>query len=140
MERLLGLLLACIGIIGCTMCSANVINDSELNILSSELSDRDCKKLLTVLYERRQSEPEMHPHRARYTGRCALDLEQWLDSEGKGSLPLTELDEALAEIGKPALGRQISNEVFSEKTHNLHNLFDPDGRLVVKDLLPRRHR
>ncbi|XP_038053570.1 uncharacterized protein LOC119726022 [Patiria miniata] len=137
----LGMLLASIVIILSTICSASIINDNELNILSSELSAEECRKLLSVLYERRQSLPaRSRLQRTRdITGRCVLDLERWLDSEAKEGLALTELDEALRDIGKPALGHQIANEVFAEKTHNLRDLFGQDGRLASKDIFQRRH-
>ncbi|XP_038053596.1 uncharacterized protein LOC119726052 [Patiria miniata] len=141
-EYRLEMLLKSIVIIFYAIWSASVINDNELSILSSELSDEECRNLLSVLYERRQSLPARSrlQRTQDITGRCVLDLERWLDSEAKEGLALTELDEALRDIAKPALGHQIANEVFAEKTHNLRDLFGRDGLLASKDFFfQKRH-
>ena len=58
-----------------------------------------------------------------------------LDGEGRGSWPLTELHEALADIGRPALGRRKYDgrnwdpRILSEK--NLGDLVFPKQNIIL---------
>ncbi|XP_071795736.1 uncharacterized protein [Asterias amurensis] len=117
-------------------CFASLMNDHELVILASQLSDKECRKLILVLYKK----PAYELAQAnRYTGDCDRDLERWLQSkeEEGDSLALEELQHTLGELGRPALGQRIAVEVFDEVDQNLEDFIDKDGLLIDKDIMSK---
>ncbi|XP_071795739.1 uncharacterized protein [Asterias amurensis] len=91
------------------------MNDRKLIILASKLSDEECRNLLVALYKKPAYELT---HLHLYTGLCYHDLTRWLIDVHVDLPVLKELHQALVQLNRPALGREMLIEVYQQK-HDL---------------------